>query len=165
MKLSRPLGQCGPCCSIAPLHHVLVCDDLSAFLNPQMYKELIIPIYEKLFAEFPNTQRWLHNDSTTRHIVSQIPKGGFSAWQYGPVLQPLEAAEGCGNQVTVMGGLNPVELAGYTVEQTIDVCNQVIDSFQGNPRCVLSAAGSINQVPLENIRAMMRVADERKISK
>lgn len=149
----------------APLHHVLVCDDLSAFLNPQMYEELIIPTYEKLFAEFPNTQRWLHNDSTTRHIVSQIPKGGFSAWQYGPVLQPLEAAEGCGNQVTVMGGLNPVELAGYTVEQTIDVCNQVIDSFQGNPRCVLSAAGSINQVPLENIRAMMRVADERKISK
>ena len=90
MKLSRPLGQCGPCCSIAPLHHVLVCDDLSAFLNPQMYKELIIPIYEKLFAEFPNTQRWLHNDSTTRHIVSQIPKGDsplgstvpyFSRWR------------------------------------------------------------------------------------
>ena len=56
-----------------------------------------------------------------------------------------------------------MELAGLTVEQTIQKCNEVIDSFEGNPRCVLAAGGSINQVPIENLRAMFRVADERKI--
>ena len=68
-----------------------------------------------------------------------------------------------GNKVTLLGGLNPVERASLSVEQTMEKCNQVIDSFQGNPRCVLAAGGSINQVPIENLRAMFRVADERKI--
>lgn len=147
----------------APLHHVLVCDDLSAFLSAEMYHNLIIPTYDRLFAEFPNTQRWLHNDSTARHIVSAIPEAGMRAWQYGPVVDAPTAAVETGNRVTLMGGLNPVELAGFSVERTIEECNKLIDTFAGNPRCVLSAAGSINQVPLDNIRAMLRVADERAI--
>ena len=146
-----------------PLHHVLVCDDLSAFLSPAAYEEIILPSYDKLFAEFPNTQRWLHNDSTARHVAHLIPKGGMVAWQYHPNLSPMDALKLTDNKVTLLGGLNPVELAGLTVEETIQKCNEVIDSFQGNPRCVLAAGGSINQVPIENLRAMFRVADERKI--
>ena len=120
-----------------PLHHILVCDDLSAFLSAASYEEIILPSYDKLFAEFPHTQRWLHNDSTALELTD--------------------------NKVTLLGGLAPVELAGLTVEQTIQKCNEVIDSFQGNPRCVLAAGGSINQVPIENLKAMFQVADQRKI--
>ena len=85
------------------------------------------------------------------------------AWQYHPSITPQEALALTDNKVTLLGGLNPVELAGLTVDQTIENCNEVIDSFQGNSRCVLAAGGSINQVPIENLRAMFRVADERKI--
>lgn len=147
----------------APLHHVLVCDDLSAFLNRQAYQDIILPTYDRLFAEFPNTQRWLHNDSTARHVAPEIPKGGMKAWQYHPSITPQEALELTENKVTLLGGLNPVELAGLSVEETIIKCNEVMDSFQGNSRCVLAAGGSINAVPIENLRAMFRAADERKI--
>ena len=147
----------------APLHHILVCDDLSAFLSEPAYQEFILPAYDKLFKEFPNTQRWLHNDSTARHVAPDIPKGGMVAWQYHPSISPQDALALTGNKVSLLGGLNPVELAGLTEEQTIEKCNQVIDSFGGNNRCVLAAGGSINQVPLANLRAMFRVADERKI--
>ncbi len=147
----------------APLHHVLVCDDLSAFLNRQAYQDIILPTYDKLFAQFPNTQRWLHNDSTARHIAPEISKGGMQAWQYHPSITPQEALELTDNKVTLLGGLNPVELAGLSVEETIIKCNEVMDSFQGNSRCVLAAGGSINAVPIENLRAMFRAADERKI--
>ena len=146
-----------------PLHHILVCDDLSAFLSEQAYQEIIVPSFDKLFAEFPNTQRWLHNDSTARHVAPFISKGGMVAWQYHPSITPQDALKLTDEKVTLLGGLNPVELAGLTVEETIQKCNEVIDSFQGNPRCVLAAGGSINQVPIENLRAMFRVADERKI--
>lgn len=146
-----------------PLRHVLVCDDLSAFLSEKAYQEIILPSYDKLFAEFPHTQRWLHNDSTARHIAPYISKGGMVAWQYHPSITPHDALALTEGKVTLLGGLNPVELAGLTVEQTIEKCNEVIDSFEGNPRCVLAAGGSINQVPIENLRAMFRVADERKI--
>ena len=147
----------------APLHHILVCDDLSAFLSEPAYQEFILPAYDKLFKEFPNTQRWLHNDSTARHVAPDIPKGGMVAWQYHPSISPQDALALTGNKVSLLGGLNPVELAGLTEEQTIEKCNQVIDSFGGNNRCVLAAGGSINQVALANLRAMFRVADERKI--
>lgn len=71
-----------------PLHHVLVCDDLSAFLSQQAYQEIILPSYDRLFAEFPNTQRWLHNDSTARHVAPYISKGSMVAWQYHPSISP-----------------------------------------------------------------------------
>ena len=146
-----------------PLHHILVCDDLSAFLSAASYEEIILPSYDKLFAEFPHTQRWLHNDSTARHVAHLIPKADMVAWQYHPSITPQDALELTDNKVTLLGGLAPVELAGLTVEQTIQKCNEVIDSFQGNPRCVLAAGGSINQVPIENLKAMFQVADQRKI--
>lgn len=146
-----------------PLHHVLVCDDLSAFLSQDAYEQIVLPAYDKVFAEFPNTQRWLHNDSTARHVAHLIPKGGMRAWQYLPSIPPQDALELTENKITLLGGLNPVELAGLTEEETIIKCNEVIDSFQGNSRCVLAAGGSINQVPIANLRAMFRVADERKI--
>ena len=146
-----------------PLHHVMVCDDLTAFLNPQTFQEVILPYYDKLFAEFPNTQRWLHNDSTARHIAPYIPDAQMKVWQYHPSISPQEALELTSGRITLLGGLSPVELAGFTVEETIKKCNEVMDSFDGNNKCVLSAGGSVNQVPIENLKAMFRVADERKI--
>lgn len=146
-----------------PLHHVLVCDDLSAFLGAETYQKLILPSYDKLFAEFPNTKRWLHNDAKARHVAHLIPEGGMVAWQYHPSISPQDALQLTDRKVTLLGGLNPVELAGLSVEETIQKCNEVIDSFNGDPRCVLAAGGSINEVPIENLRAMFRVADERHI--
>lgn len=146
-----------------PLHHVLVCDDLSAFLSQQAYQDIILPSYDRLFAEFPNTQRWLHNDSTARHVAPYISKGGMVAWQYHPSITPHDALELTEGKVTLLGGLSPVELAGLTVEETIEKCTEVLKSFEGNTKCVLAAGGSVNQVPIENLRAMFRVADEFKI--
>lgn len=146
-----------------PLHHVLVCDDLSAFLSQQAYQDIILPSYDRLFTEFPNTQRWLHNDSTARHVAPYISKGGMVAWQYHPSITPHDALELTEGKVTLLGGLSPVELAGLTVEETIEKCTEVLKSFEGNTKCVLAAGGSVNQVPIENLRAMFRVADEFKI--
>lgn len=148
---------------LGSLNHILVCDDISAFLSAAGFQEFVMPTYDRLFAEFPNTQRWLHNDAKAKHLAPYISQCGFKAWQHGTCLNPREAAELTEGKVTMLGGLAPLELAKYSVEETEEVCNKVLDQFAGNSRMVLGAMGSVNQVPIENLLKVMHVCDERKI--
>ncbi len=146
-----------------PFGHMLICDDLAAFLSPQVFEELILPGYKKLFDAFPNTQPWLHNDSTAGHVVELIAKSGFKAWQYGVMLDPAEVAKRTEGKLSLLGGLKPVEMAQYSVEQIEEECQKLLEGFAGNPRCVMSTGGSINQVPVRNILAMLKYVDQYKI--
>lgn len=148
---------------LGSLHHILVADDLSSFLSEPAYRTFILPGYEKLFKEFPNTQRWLHNDSTARHIASVIPESGMVAWQYHPSISPPDALELTKGEVTLLGGLNPLDLQNWTVDETYNNCIEVLKSFKGNSKCVLAAGGSINQVPIENTKAMFKAADDFRL--
>ena len=148
---------------LGSLHHVLVADDLSAFLSEPAYRAFVLPRYEQLFKEFPNTQRWLHNDSTARHVAPAIADSGMVAWQYLPEISPQDALSLTGGKVTLLGGLSPLELQRLTPEETYTKCIEVLKSFGGNNRCVLAAGGSINQVPIENLKAMFKAADEFKL--
>jgi len=148
---------------LGSLHHVLIADDLSAFLSEAAYREFVMPGYEKIFKAFPNMQPWLHNDSTARHVAPAIADAGFLAWQYLPEIAPQNALELTNNKVTLLGGLSPLDLQGWTEQETYNKCIEILKSFDGNNKCVLAAGGSINQVPLENIMAMFKAADDYKI--
>ncbi|GAA0181293.1 hypothetical protein SH2C18_38470 [Clostridium sediminicola] len=148
---------------LGSLHHILVGDDLSAFLSEPTYREFILPRYQQMFKEFPNTQRWLHNDSTARHVAPAIGDSGMVAWQYHPDISPHDALELTKGKVSLLGGLSPLDLQKWTADETYDKCIEVLKSFEGNNKCVLAAGGSINQVPLENLKAMFKAADDYKI--
>ncbi|GAA0181451.1 hypothetical protein SH2C18_39830 [Clostridium sediminicola] len=148
---------------LGSLHHILVGDDLSAFLGEPSYRGYILPRYEQMFKEFPNTQRWLHNDSTARHVAPAIGDSGMVAWQYHPDIFPHDALELTKGKVSLLGGLSPLDLQKWTAHETYDKCIEVLKSFQGNNKCVLAAGGSINQVPIENLKAMFKAADDYKI--
>jgi uroporphyrinogen-III decarboxylase len=148
---------------LGSLHHIFLADDLSSFLSEDAYRTYILPGYEKLFREFPHTQRWLHNDSTARHIAHVIPDSGMVAWQYHPSITPQDALALTQGKVTLLGGLDPLDLQNWTVHETYDNCIEVLKSFKGNPKCVLGAGGSINQVPIENTRAMFKAADDFRL--
>lgn len=149
---------------LGSLHHILVADDLSAFISEESYREFVLPRYHQMFEEFPATQRWLHNDSTARHVAPAIADSGMVAWQYLPEIEPMEALELTRGKVTLLGGLSPLELAGWSEEETYQKCTDVLKSFNGNTKCVLAAGGSVNQVPIPNLKAMFRAADDYKIA-
>ena len=148
---------------LGSLHHILVADDLSAFLSEPAYREFILPRYHQMFKEFPNTQRWLHNDSTARHVAPAIADSGMVAWQYLPEIPPQEALQLTKGNVTLLGGLSPLELQKWSADETYNNCIKTLKSFEENNRCVLGAGGSINQVPLENLKAMFKAADDFKL--
>ncbi len=148
---------------LGSLHHILVADDLSAFISEESYRDIVLPRYHQLFADFPNTQRWLHNDSTARHVAPAIADSSMVAWQYLPEIPPMEALELTKGRVSLLGGLSPLDLKDWTEEETYDNCTEVLKSFGGNNKFVLAAGGSVNQVPIENLKAMFRAADDYKI--
>lgn len=148
---------------LGSLHHIFLADDLSAFLSEAAYREFILPGYQRLFKEFPNTQRWLHNDSTARHVAPAIADSGMVAWQYLPSINPHEALELTKGKVSLLGGLSPLDLQKWTADETYENCTQLLKSFSGNTKFVLAAGGSINQVPIDNLMAMFKAADDYKI--
>lgn len=147
-----------------PLHHIFMSDDLSAFLSLKDYRRLVIPTYRKIMDAFPGIQVWLHNDSTANHLCEEIAKVGFKAWQYAPSVPSEYAMEHCGGQVTLLGGLSPIDLQSMSAQQTYDICMEKLRSFGGNNKYVLGVGGSVNQIPIENLMAMFQAADEYKIA-
>lgn len=146
-----------------PLHHLLISDDVSAFLSADKFEEWVVPTYEKIFREFPDSQPWLHNDAKAGHLAGVIADVGFVAWQYEPALAPETAMARCGGRVSLMGGLSPVEMQSKSVQETYDICIDKLRSFDGNNKYVLGVGGSVNQIPVANLMAMLRAADDYKL--
>lgn len=146
-----------------PLHHLLLSDDLSSFLSVRGFEEWVLPTYEKIFKEFPNNQKWLHNDAKANHLAKAIADAGFQAWQYAPSVPSEHAMAETGGRVSLLGGLHPVELQSMSAQQTYDVCMEKPRSFGGNNKFVLGVGGSVNQIPVENLMAMFHAADDYKL--
>ena len=145
------------------LHHVLVADDLSAFLSEDVYREFILPGYEKIFENFPDTQAWLHNDSTARHIAPAIADSCMVIWHYHPDILPQDALELTRGKISLIGGISPLELQSWTAEETYKKSTEVLKSFKGNNKFVLAAGGSVNEVSIDNLMAMFQAADDFRI--
>ncbi len=146
-----------------PLHHILMSDDLSSFLSLPDYKKWVVPTYEKIFAAFPDTQIWLHNDASANHLCEAIADVGFKAWQYTPSIPSDFAMEHTGSRICLFGGLSPLELQTTSAQETYDMCIEKLKSFGGNNKFVLGVGGSVNQVPVANLMAMFHAADDFKI--
>ena len=146
-----------------PLHHLLLSDELSSFLSVRGFEEWVLPTYEKIFKEFPNSQKWLHNDAKANHLAKAIADAGFQAWQYAPSVPSEHAMAETGGRVSLLGGLHPVELQSMSAQQTYDVCMEKPRSFGGNNKFVLGVGGSVNQIPVENLMAMFHAADDYKL--
>ena len=147
----------------APIHHILMSDDLSSFLNTSLFEELVMPCYQKIMAQFPQTEFWLHNDAQAKHLCKLIADSGFKAWQYAPSVDPLEAMADIDIRMSLLGGMSPLKFQHISAQETYDICIETLKTFGGNNKFVLGVGGSVNQVPIENLMAMFHAADDYKI--
>lgn len=143
-----------------PLHHILLADDISSFLSRPQYQEFVMPGYQTIFREFPDVQKWLHNDAGAGHIMQDIAATGWDAWQYSPDIDPVKALEDTAGKVSLLGGLDPVALQSMSAEETYAHCMERLAHFGGNTKCVLGPGGSANQIPMENIMMILKAADD-----
>lgn len=145
------------------LHHILLADDISSFLSKEQYIKWVLPTYKKIFDAFPGVQKWLHNDASAAHLASEIAGFGWDAWQYAPSINSNALLNDTEGKISLMGGMDPVELQKLTPEETYKQCIKKLESFNGNTKFVLGPGGSVNQIPIENLLAVLKAADDFKI--
>ena len=71
--------------------------------------------------------------------------------------------EGTRGEVTLLGGLAPLKFQNISAQETYEICIEKLKSFGNNTKYTLAFGGSVNQVPVENLLAMLKAADEYKI--
>ncbi|HBR03087.1 MAG TPA: hypothetical protein DD738_10780 [Ruminiclostridium sp.] len=146
------------------LDNILIADDIAAFLSEAQFREFVMPTYEHIFAEFPGVERRYHNDANALHLAGAIADAGFQLWHMGNMFSITDAAKKAENRLAICGDIVPTRFAELPPKEAGKICSSLLDKFDGNPRLVLSTGGYFSYgTPLENIRTLMCMADERKI--
>jgi uroporphyrinogen-III decarboxylase len=145
---------------LGSLESILIGDDIAGFVSETQFREWVMPTYQKIYAPFPKTKKWLHNDANAAHLAGAFADCGFELWNLGDCVDMIKACSDARNEVTVVGNLSPVECLKNGTEKSVrEAANALIDRFAGNSRFVLSAGGYISYgTPLENVRAMLQSA-------
>lgn len=148
---------------LGPLDRISMSDDVSAFLSPEMFREFVLPTYDRVRAAFPHSQHWLHNDADTSKIYRDICGYGFDLWHVGYVVDIVKIAHDTPDSKTVLAGnLVPLDdLACKTTEDALGLAKDLLAQFDNSSRFAISAGGFLaTGTPVETVRAIMHLADE-----
>ena len=114
------------------LKFLIVSDDVSSFLNKDLFSEIILPSYQRLFEPYPNINKILHNDGSANHLTDLIPLPGFELWHLGTDVDLQKAIKHAGN-MCLMGGIDPLhELRNMDVselEQRHEIVKKNIEKY------------------------------------
>ena len=143
--------------SPAGFKRILLFDDLSGFVNIDLFRKYVIPIYEEIYGMFPNCQRWYHNDSDATHVLEGIADSGIQVFHYGYQVDAALAKEKIGDKVCLMGNIAPLEiLRNGTPKDVEQAVKNVIAKSGANGGLIMAAGGYIDEgTPLENVEAMI----------
>lgn len=136
---------------------ILLFDDLSGFVNIELFREFVVPIYEEIYGAFPECQRWYHNDSDTTPVIEAIAEAGIQIFHYGYQVDANYIKETIGDRVCLMGNLAPLEvLRNGTPQEVDDAVKETIRKSGYTSGLVVAAGGYIDEgTPLANIEAMI----------
>lgn len=148
-----------------PAKRILLADDISSFLGLSAFQEFVRPYYDRFWAAFPHSQRWLHNDANAAHLAGAIADAGFQLWHAGSCIDVHKAMTDAEGRVSIAGALHPIHVLKDGTPDTVyrTVCD-FIRACQGNPKHIVSAGGYITwDTPVENVKAVICAADDTAI--
>lgn len=136
---------------------ILLFDDLSGFVNIDLFRKHVVPIYEEIYSAFPECQRWYHNDSDATPVVEAIAEAGIQIFHYGYQVDANYIKETIGDRVCLMGNIAPLEVLRNGTPKEVDAAvKETIRKSGYNGGLVIAAGGYIDEgTPLENIEAMI----------
>lgn len=140
---------------------ILLFDDLSGFVNLDLFRQYVLPIYAEIYGTFPQCQRWYHNDSDATHILEGIAEAGIQMFHYGYQVDAAYAKEKIGDRVCLMGNVTPLEvLRNGTPADVEKAVQEVIRKSGRGGGLVIAAGGYLDEgTPVENIEAMIQACE------
>jgi MtaA/CmuA family methyltransferase len=144
-------------CPPESFKRILLFDDLSGFVNLELFRKWVVPIYKEIYSAFPECQRWYHNDSDATPVLEAIAEAGIQIFHYGYQVDANYAKETIGDRVCLMGNMAPLEILRNGSPEDVDKAVQETirkSGYKGG--LVVAAGGYIDEgTPLENIHAMI----------
>lgn len=163
MKLAKVKADMG----FKLVHHG---DDLgmqfSGFFSPEMFREMILPHYKRLFGEYKKNGQYIMMHSCG-NIMSYLPMlidAGLDA------LEPVQPCNGLreikrefGNDLVFMGGIDTQALPYMPQDEVRVMTREAIEILGKGGRYIIAPSQEImNDVPLENVIAILETAVEMR---
>ncbi|NPV70575.1 MAG: hypothetical protein HPY55_08030 [Firmicutes bacterium] len=147
------------------LKTILINDDISSFVSPKTFRALILPLYERIYDEFPSAHRWYHNDANASHLLEGIAAARVEVFHLGNMVDIAAARERIGDRVCLMGNIPPVEVLRDGAPGDVrDHSRRVMEAAARGGGLILAPGGyTAEGTPPENVDAMIQAALEFKM--
>ena len=150
--------------------HVLNTGDSAAsgsLIGPKFYTQFAFPYEKKVFdavrasVDVPIT---LHICGDASTCLAKMIETGATGIELDYQVELADARRICGDRVTVIGNVNPVDpLLRGTPEQVRACCRECLDAFAGSDRFILATGCAVAPLtPPANLVAMVEAAREFK---
>lgn len=141
---------------------LFILDDIVGFVNEDHYLEFCHPYLKRINDAFPDD--WVklyHNDADVVACMDHLPEAGFNVLNWGKQTDITEVKERIGDEMTLMGNVNPLEIAVRgTPEEVQRATTDVLNKSEGE-RIILSVGGGVSpDMPRENINAMLSALND-----
>jgi uroporphyrinogen decarboxylase len=139
-------------------------DDAASFLTPKQFKDFILPLYKKIYGEFPKARKWYHNDMDATHLLELLADSGVEVFNPSYDLDLISAKKRVGDKICFLGNIPPLEiLKEGTVQIVKKTCTNLIRNMRKmkDGGFILSTGGYINTgTPPENLDAMIESVED-----
>ena len=141
---------------------LFILDDIVGFVNEDHYLEFCHPYLKRINDASPDD--WVklyHNDADVVACMDHLPEAGFNVLNWGKQTDITEVKERIGDEMTLMGNVNPLEIAVRgTPEEVQRATTDVLNKSEGE-RIILSVGGGVSpDMPRENINAMLSALND-----
>jgi uroporphyrinogen decarboxylase len=137
-------------------------DDLSAYLSPQLYRDMVLPHEKRIRFHFDG-RAGLHMCGHTNHLLriflDELQINELSGFGWEVDLDLL--GQIMGGRAVLIGNVSPLVIARGTPSQVKAETRRVLEKLAGYGGLIVQDGNSIARgSPVENINAMMEAAEE-----
>ncbi len=145
-------------------------DDLgmqfSGFFSPDMFKNLLMPYYKKLFAEYKKYGQYIimHSCGCMADYLPELIDAGLDCWEPVQPCNDLNMMKReYGNDIIFWGGIDTQTLPSKTPEEVKQMAREAITILgKGGGHIIAPAQEIMNDVPLENVVALLETIVEMR---
>ena len=139
---------------------IMVLDDVCGFFGPEDFASMCLPYMKEVFAAFPETKHFFHNDYTSQSCYPCLSEMGVDAFNFTHQVSIAQARKLAGPGPVLMGNVPPMSLLGDDPQAVYDATAAMIRDYvagNGSHRGLIVSTGG--GLPMgarkENIDALL----------
>jgi uroporphyrinogen decarboxylase len=138
---------------------IMLLDDLVGMISPTLFDRFVVPVFSRIFAEFPGLIKVYHNDTPCPHLLGSFERLGFDVFNFSHVTD-ISLVAGRMPNTALMGNVAPLDLMVYgTPDQVFAAALECLRKTGGR-RLILSAGGGASPgMPAEALDALVAARD------